>query len=73
MPVPGGFPRAGRATVFPEPIGLAETWNDGLAFRVATAISDEASAKNAEFIRRGKRNIHQGRIYKGSRSSPRRG
>jgi len=58
-----GVARAGRATVFPEPIGLAATWDDGLAFRVATAISDEARAKNNEFVRRGKRNIYQGLTF----------
>ena len=58
-----GVARAGRATVFPEPIGLAATWDTGLAFRVATAISDEARAKNNEFVRRGKRNIYQGLTF----------
>jgi beta-glucosidase len=58
-----GVARAGRATVFPEPIGLAATWDENLAFRVATAISDEARAKNNEFARRGKRNIYQGLTF----------
>jgi beta-glucosidase len=58
-----GVARAGRATVFPEPIGLAATWDESLAFRVATAISDEARAKNNEFVRRGKRNIYQGLTF----------
>ena len=58
-----GVARAGRATVFPETIGLAATWDQGLVFRVATAISDEARAKNSEFIRRGKRNIYQGLTF----------
>jgi len=30
-----GVARAGRATVFPEPIGLAATWDTGLIFRTA--------------------------------------
>src|SRR6202041_394377 len=51
-----GVARAGRATVFPEAIGLAATWDRDLIFRVATAISDEARAKNNEFVRLGKRN-----------------
>jgi beta-glucosidase len=58
-----GVARAGRATVFPEPIGLAATWDPGLIFRMATAISDEARAKNNEFIRRGKRSIYQGLTF----------
>lgn len=40
-----GVARNGRATVFPQPIGLAATFDDELALRVATAISDEARAK----------------------------
>lgn len=39
-----GVARAGRATVFPEPVGLAATWDTNLILRVATAISDEARA-----------------------------
>jgi len=35
----------GRATVFPQAIGLAATWDTKLMFRVATAISDEGRAK----------------------------
>src|SRR5579872_794811 len=58
-----GVARAGRATVFPQAIGLAATWDSGLIFRMATAISDEARAKNNEFIRRGKRNIYQGLTF----------
>ena len=58
-----GVARAGRATVFPETIGLAATWDTDLIFRVATAISDEARAKHHEFVRRGKRNIYQGLTF----------
>src|SRR6266700_3202760 len=58
-----GVARAGRATVFPETIGLAATWDTNLLHRVATAISDEARAKHHEFVRRGKRNIYQGLTF----------
>jgi beta-glucosidase len=58
-----GVARAGRATVFPETIGLAATWDTDLVFRVSTAISDEARAKYHEFARRGKRNIYQGLTF----------
>jgi len=58
-----GVARSGRATVFPEAIGLAATWDTGLMFRVATTISDEARAKYHEFVRRGKRNIYQGLTF----------
>jgi len=58
-----GVARAGRATVFPEPIGMAATFDTDLLFRVATAISDEARAKHHEFVRRGKRGIYQGLTF----------
>lgn len=58
-----GVARAGRATVFPQAIGLAATWDQDLMFRVATAISDEARAKHNEFLRRGKHNIYQGLTF----------
>ena len=40
-----GVARSGRATVFPQPIGMAATFDEELIHRVATAISDEARAK----------------------------
>ena len=41
-----GVARSGLATVFPQAIGMAATWNDSLMFRLATVISDEARAKH---------------------------
>ena len=58
-----GVARAGRATVFPQAIGLAATWDTDLMSRVSTAISDEARAKHHEFVRRGKRGIYQGLTF----------
>jgi beta-glucosidase len=58
-----GVARAGRATVFPQAIGLAATWDEALTLRVATAISDEARAKHHEFVRRGKRGIYEGLTF----------
>src|SRR5436305_14505528 len=58
-----GLARSGRATVFPQAIGLAATWDPDFMFRVAIAISDEARAKHNEFVRRGKRNIYQGLTF----------
>ncbi len=58
-----GVARAGRATVFPQAIGLAATWDTELMFRIATTISDEARAKHHEFVRRGKRNIYEGLTF----------
>lgn len=48
-----GVGRAGIATVFPQAIGLAATWNTELMHQVATAISDEARAKHHDALRRG--------------------
>jgi beta-glucosidase len=48
-----GVARAGTATVFPQAIGIAATWNEDLVFRMAGAISDEARAKHHEALRRG--------------------
>ena len=39
-----GVARAGRATVFPQAIGLAASWDAELMHRVASATSDEARA-----------------------------
>jgi beta-glucosidase len=55
--------RAGRATVFPQAIGMAATWDTVLLKRAAVAISDEARAKHHEFARRGKFNIYQGLTF----------
>ena len=43
-----GVARAGAATVFPQAIGLAATFDTQLMHEVATAISDEARAKHHE-------------------------
>jgi beta-glucosidase len=40
-----GVAANGRATVFPQPIGLAATFDEDLVERIAIAISDEARAK----------------------------
>jgi beta-glucosidase len=58
-----GVARAGKATVFPQPIGLAATWDNELIYRVADAISDEARAKHHQFLRLNKRNIYQGLTF----------
>jgi beta-glucosidase len=48
-----GVARSGYATVFPQAIGLAATWNASLLHQVAATIGTEARAKNAEALRRG--------------------
>jgi len=40
-----GVARTGRATVFPENVGLAATFDEDLVYRIGQAISDEAWAK----------------------------
>ncbi len=50
-----GVGRAGRATVFPQAIGLAATFDDDLIYRIADAISTEARAKYNEAIRKNNR------------------
>ena len=56
-----GVARNGRATVFPQAIGMAATWDRALIGRVAAAIGDEARAKYHAALRRsGGTRIYQG-------------
>ena len=43
-----GVARNGYATVFPITIGMAASFDDNLVYKVFTAVSDEARAKNNE-------------------------
>lgn len=47
-----GVARNGRATVFPQAIGMAATWDTPLIERIASAIADEGRAKYHETLRR---------------------
>jgi beta-glucosidase len=58
-----GVARAGLATVFPQAIGLAATWDEALMLQVATAISDEARAKHHAAVARGSRQVYQGLTF----------
>jgi beta-glucosidase len=58
-----GVARAGRATVFPQAIGLAATWDTALLHQVASVISDEARAKHHEAVRQGRRGIYEGLTF----------
>ncbi len=58
-----GVARAGHATVFPQAIGLAATWDTELMSRVATVISDEARAKHHEALRRDSRKRYEGLTF----------
>jgi len=58
-----GVARAGYATVFPQAIGLAATWDTKLMYQVADVISTEARAKHHEFERNNQRNRYQGLTF----------
>ena len=55
-----GIARSGYATVFPQAIGLAATWDAALVQRVSSVIAEEARAKNAEALRRDIHSIYFG-------------
>src|SRR5579864_6135476 len=42
----------GRATVFPQAIGMAATWDPALIEKIASAVGDEARAKYHEALQR---------------------
>jgi beta-glucosidase len=58
-----GVGRAGHATVFPQAIGLAATWDVKLMSAVATATSDEARAKHHQAVRDDVREIYFGLTF----------
>ncbi|HYW94258.1 MAG TPA: glycoside hydrolase family 3 C-terminal domain-containing protein [Bacteroidales bacterium] len=58
-----GVARAGEATVFPQAIGMAATWDRDMMAKISNVISDEARAKHAEFVSRDKRGIYQGLTF----------
>ncbi|MBE6673556.1 MAG: glycoside hydrolase family 3 protein [Ruminococcaceae bacterium] len=58
-----GVARQGCATVFPQAIGMAASFNTDLMYDVATAISDEARAKYNEFKKFGCTELYQGLTY----------
>jgi beta-glucosidase len=58
-----GDARSGLATVFPQAIGMAATWDDSLIYRMATVVSDEARAKHEEYLRHDSRQRYQGLTF----------
>lgn len=58
-----GVARAGKATVFPQAIGLAACWNDELLFKVASAISTEARAKYNDAQKKGNYDRYYGLTF----------
>lgn len=55
-----GVARAGVATMFPQAIGLAASFDDELLHTVAEVISIEARAKYNEYSKHGDRDIYKG-------------
>jgi beta-glucosidase len=58
-----GVGRNGRATVFPQVIGLAATWDRDLLQRIASVISDEARAKHHAALAAGRHGQYQGLTF----------
>jgi beta-glucosidase len=58
-----GVARAGVATVFPQAIALAATFDDEFVKQVMTAVSDEARAKNNEAIKQNNRGQYWGLTF----------
>src|SRR5215216_7145540 len=58
-----GVARSGVATVFPQAIGLAATWDTKLMYDVADVISTEARAKHHEFVRNNQHGRYQGLTF----------
>lgn len=55
-----GVANAGTATVFPEPIGLAATFDDPLIHQMAIVIGTEARAKHEVAVKAGRHDIMEG-------------
>jgi beta-glucosidase len=58
-----GVARAGVATVFPQAIGLAATFDVPLVHEMAVVTANEARAKHHQFVRQGKRGRYQGLTF----------
>ncbi|MCR6652046.1 MAG: hypothetical protein NVV73_11375 [Cellvibrionaceae bacterium] len=58
-----GVARAGAATVFPQAMGLAASFDPDMMLEVATVISDEGRAKYHEFSSRNQRYRYQGLTF----------
>lgn len=55
-----GVARAGLATVFPQPIGMAASFSPQTVYEVFNAVSDEARAKNTYYASQGSYERYQG-------------
>jgi beta-glucosidase len=58
-----GVARAGTATIFPQAIGMAATFDEELLYKVADVISTEGRAKYHEAARKNDRDIYKGLTF----------
>lgn len=58
-----GVARSGLATVFPQPIGMAASFNPTSLHTIYVAVSDEARAKNAQYVAEGSYERYQGLTF----------
>lgn len=58
-----GVARAGVATVFPQAIGMAATFDDELIGKIGDVVSTEGRAKFNEFSKRGDHGIYKGLTF----------
>ncbi|MGQ1784599.1 glycoside hydrolase family 3 C-terminal domain-containing protein [Saccharicrinis sp. GN24d3] len=58
-----GVARSGIATMFPQAIGMAATFDTDMMKKVADVISDEARAKHHDAVRKGNFNRYYGLTY----------
>lgn len=58
-----GVARAGKATVFPQAIGLAATFDDQAVYETFDIVSDEARAKYHDFQSKGERDGYKGLTF----------
>ena len=58
-----GVARAGDATVYPQAIGLAATFDEELVGRIADTVSTEGRAKFNQFSKKGDRGIYKGLTF----------
>ena len=59
-----GVARNGKATVFPQPIGMAASFDEPLLYQVFTAVSDEGRVKNRQALQEnGEAGWYQGVTY----------
>ncbi|MBR5100969.1 MAG: glycoside hydrolase family 3 C-terminal domain-containing protein [Bacteroidales bacterium] len=58
-----GVARNGKATTFPQPIGMAASFDEPLVYEVFTAVSDEARVKHRQALAAGESGWYQGLTF----------